>query len=335
MIEARDLHKRFGSFEAVRTLSLSVAPGEVVALLGPNGAGKTTTVRMLGAILKPTSGSATVAGYDVATQPEAVRAVVGLLTEFPGLYNRMQPMEYLRFFGELQGMPAAHCAARAEALLKQFGLWEARGKKLDSFSKGMKQKASLIRALLHDPPVLYLDEPTTAMDPHSARIVRDAMLELRAARRTILLTTHNLAEAEDLADRIVIIRGGAIIAEGTIAELTRQFMGQPIWEVETAVFHPDAEQIIADLVPVKRLSPMTYRYRTADAHALNPQLLLRLAEQRVPVVALAEVPRRLEDVYLQIVADHDVDRGDWSDAVQSPGDHLLGALLAEETEVSQ
>src|SRR5919201_2487183 len=143
---------------------------------------------------------------------------------------RVRPVEYLSFFGALQGMDAAACNRRSEALLKHFGLWEARGKRLDSFSKGMKQKVALIRALIHDPPVLFLDEPTTAMDPHSARTVRDALADLRAARRTILLTTHNLAEAETLADRIAIVRGGRIVAEGTIGQLTRQLLDGPVWE---------------------------------------------------------------------------------------------------------
>src|SRR5262249_58234078 len=141
--------------------------------------------------------------------------VVGLLTDCRGLYSRMRALEYLQFLGALGGRPAAECARRSKLFLEQFGLWEAREKRLDSYSKGMKQKVALIRALIHDPPVLFLDEPTTAMDPHSARTVRDAIAELRAARRTVLLTTHNLTEAEELADRIVVIRGGLVVAEGT------------------------------------------------------------------------------------------------------------------------
>ncbi|KPV47495.1 ABC transporter, partial [Kouleothrix aurantiaca] len=156
MIEAVQLHKEFGTFQAVREISLRVDEGEVVALLGPNGAGKTTTVRMLGAILKPSSGSARIAGYDVVEHAREVRHVVGLLTEFPGLYHRMRAQEYLAFFGALQGMRARECARRGEQLLRQFGLWEARDKRLDSYSKGMKQKIGLIRALIHDPPVLFL-----------------------------------------------------------------------------------------------------------------------------------------------------------------------------------
>jgi ABC-2 type transport system ATP-binding protein len=315
LIEASNLHKVFGSFQAVRDLSLQIAAGEVVALLGPNGAGKTTTVRMLGAILKPTRGRARIAGYDVVEQAREVRHVVGLLTEFPGLYVRMRPGEYLRFFGELQGMGASVCDRRSEALLKQFGLWEARGKRLDSFSKGMKQKIALIRALIHDPPVLFLDEPTTAMDPHSARTVRDAIAELRAARRTILLTTHNLTEAEQLAARIAIVRGGTIVAEGTVEQLTRQLMGEPIWELRIAT---DAGPqrltiLVGDLARVEECGGDWVRYRCADPRQINPRIARRLAEQNIPLVALAEVPRRLEDVYLSIVAGEKAERGVWSD----------------------
>jgi ABC-2 type transport system ATP-binding protein len=314
MIEANDLHKTFGSFQAVRGVTLNVAPGEVVALLGPNGAGKTTTVRMLGAILRPSRGTARIAGYDVVEQAREVRNTVGLLTEFPGLYNRMRPVEYLAFFGQLQGMGRAACEQRAELLLKQFGLWDARDKRLDSYSKGMKQKTALIRALIHDPPVLYLDEPTTAMDPHSARVVRDAMLELRAARRTILLTTHNLTEAEELADRVAIIRGGRIVAEGTIAQLTRQFMGDPVWEVQLGDPHDagTAARVLRELTTLEAGIGDTLRYRCPDPHRLNPVLVERLAALGLPLVRLAEVPRRLEDVYLQIIAGEDVDRGEWS-----------------------
>jgi ABC-2 type transport system ATP-binding protein len=315
MIEASNLHKQFGSFHAVRGISLQVDPGEVVALLGPNGAGKTTTVRMLGAILKPSSGSARVAGYDITTHAREVRHVVGLLTEFPGLYTRMRPLEYLQFFGELQGMDGFMCRRRGEALMQQFGLWDARDKRLDSFSKGMKQKVALIRALIHDPPVLYLDEPTTAMDPHSARTVRDAIAELRAARRTILLTTHNLTEAEDLADRIVIVRNGSVVAEGTRDQLDRQLLGEPIWELQLGRNGPAVAEVargLVDIVGVEEQGSDWLRYRTAHAAQINPRILTRLAELNMPVIALAALPRRLEDVYLRIVAE-DGERGAWSE----------------------
>jgi ABC-2 type transport system ATP-binding protein len=305
MIEASQLSKQFGAFAAVRGIDLSIQPGELLALLGPNGAGKTTTVRMLGAILKPSSGHARICGYDVVADAQTVRAKVGLLTEYPGLYGRMAALEYLDFFGALLGLDARTRRARAELLLRQFGLWEARERKLDGYSKGMKQKIALVRALIHDPPVLFLDEPTTAMDPQSARTVRDAIGELRAADRAILLTTHNLSEAEVLADRIAIIRGGQIIALGTIAELTRQLLGDPVYELRLAPPYPAgaAAALIADLATVEEQSDALLRYRCPAPQQINPQILARLAAQGLPVVALAELPQRLEDVYLRIVSE--------------------------------
>jgi ABC-2 type transport system ATP-binding protein len=304
MIEAHQLSKQFGAFQAVRGIDLEVRPGELLALLGPNGAGKTTTVRMLGAILRPSSGSARICGLDVVEHAQAVRAKVGLLTEYPGLYGRMPAVEYLDFFGSLLGLEAGLRRRRAEALLKQFGLWEARERKLDGYSKGMKQKIALVRALIHDPPVLYLDEPTTAMDPQSARTVRDAIGELRNADRSILLTTHNLAEAEVLADRIAIISGGRIIAQGSFEELSRQLLGVNVYELRLAPGHPASllPPLIGDLVAVEEVVDSVARFRCAEPHLVNPQILARVAAKGLPVVGLAEVPRSLEEVYLRIVS---------------------------------
>lgn len=301
MIEASQLCKNFGSFPAVRGISLTIQPGEVLALLGPNGAGKTTTVRMFAAILKPTSGWVKVDGLDVVEHAQTVRSRVGLLTEYPGLYGRMHALDYLHFFGALLGLDERQQQQRTEVLLRQFGLWEARNKRLDSYSKGMRQKVALVRALIHDPPVLYLDEPTTAMDPQSARTVRDAIGELRAADRTILLTTHNLTEAEELADRIAIIKEGRIVAEGTMDALMQQLMGDPLWEVRVATHGIPFQRFLADLVTIEEVGKDFVRYRCTDAHQVNPRVLVRLAGQGVPLLSLAEVPRNLESVYLRIV----------------------------------
>jgi len=305
MIEAHQLSKQFGSFQAVRELDLTIRPGELLALLGPNGAGKTTTVRMLGAILKPSAGSARICGRDVVAEARAVRGMVGLLTEYPGLYGRMSALDYLDFFGALLGLDPTARRARAELLLRQFGLWEARERKLDGYSKGMKQKIALVRALIHDPPVLFLDEPTTAMDPQSARTVRDAIGELRNADRSILLTTHNLSEAEVLADRIAIIRGGRIIAQGSFAELSRQLLGDSLFELRLAppARGADLPPLLAGLAEVESVLPDGVRFRTPEPLRANPQILAHLAARGLPVVALSEVQRSLEDVYLRIVSD--------------------------------
>src|SRR5512143_3883504 len=201
MIETNDMSKQFNnSFWAVNGVSLKVRPGKILALLGQNGAGKTTTVRMLTALLRPTRGCARVAGYDVVKNPKEIRANVGVLTEQHGLYMRMTAEEYLEFFGKIYGLDPQARARRAEYLLQYFGIAQFARRRCGEYSKGMKQKLALARALLHDPPVLLLDEPTSAMDPESALLVRSSIREMRSKERTILICTHNLAEAEELAD---------------------------------------------------------------------------------------------------------------------------------------
>jgi ABC-2 type transport system ATP-binding protein len=301
MIEAHGLTKRFESFEAVSRVSLAVQAGEVLALLGPNGAGKTTTVRMLTSVLRPTSGRARVAGYDVAAEPAGVRRSVGVLTEHHGLYLRMRAEEYLDFFGELYGLSPAARRARTRELLERFGMADALKKRLGEYSKGMRQKLALIRAMLHDPPVLLLDEPTSAMDPLSARLVRDAIAALRSERRAIILCTHNLTEAEQLADHIAVIRRGRLIAQGSPADLKRQWLGPALLELRAAEPLDGAVEAIAGLARIVARGDNWVRFLAEAPEVVNPQILARLAQRRVPVVTLAEVPRSLEDVYLQVI----------------------------------
>ena len=225
MIQTQELSKRFDNFLAVDRISLELGAGQVLALLGPNGSGKTTTVRMLTSVLHPTAGWARVAGYDVATHPVEVRARVGVLTEQHSLYSRMRGDEYLDFFGQIYNLPTSHRRQRILNLFTQFGMQEFVHRRIGEYSKGMRQKLALARALLHEPPVLLLDEPTSAMDPESARQVRDAILELRSSERAIILCTHNLAEAEELADQIAIIRRGRIIVQGTPEALKQDVLG--------------------------------------------------------------------------------------------------------------
>lgn len=301
MIRTEGLTKRFGDFTAVDHVSLSVVKGEILALLGPNGAGKTTTVRMLASILKPTEGWAKVAGHDVVEEARTVRRIVGLLTEFPGLYLRMEALEYLDFFGQLQGLTRQERRRRSEELLTRFGMWKARHQRLGQYSKGMRQKMALIRAMLHNPQALFLDEPTSAMDPHSAKQVRDCIADLRRSDRAIVLCTHNLPEAEALADRIAIIRRGEIIALGSPDELKRQLLGEPLLELRLA--HPLNGLLaqLGDLIEVAEWGEDWFRYRTSEPETINPILLRRLADLEVEVVTLSEVPASLEEVYLKIV----------------------------------
>ncbi|MBN1137089.1 MAG: ABC transporter ATP-binding protein [Anaerolineae bacterium] len=294
-----------GWLTAVDSVTLQVPAGQILALLGPNGAGKTTTVRMLAAILRPSDGWARVAGLDTVREARRVRQAVGLLTEFPGLYLRMRADEYLGFFGQLQGLAEDQIRRRVDSLMERFGLAGQRRQRLAEYSKGMRQKLALIRAMLHDPPLLLLDEPTSAMDPHSAKLVHDAILNLREERRTILLCTHNLAEAEMLADRIAIIRHGQIVALDTPEQLKSQMLGPPLLELRLA--HPVdgvVREGLAQLdIQVEAWGDTWFRYRTPSPGTTNPEIVVRLAAMGAQVVTLSELPRSLEEVYLRIVGD--------------------------------
>jgi ABC-2 type transport system ATP-binding protein len=301
MIETHDLAKCFDIFWAVNGINLLVSSGQALGLLGPNGAGKTTTVRLLTSVLAPSRGSATVAGFDVVRQPEQVRASVGVLTEQHGLYDRMPAGAYLDFFGQLYGLDANFRKARIQNLLEMFGLGAESRRRIGEFSKGMRQKLALARALLHEPPVLLLDEPTSAMDPESAHVVRDAIRELKSASRAIIICTHNLAEAEALSDQIAIIRRGSIIARGSPQELKLALLGPAEYELR---FDQPLDGRFPDLPSNTCLTTHGgdwLRYRTSEPNTDNPLILRALMEQDYAVVSLQEVPRSLEQVYLQAV----------------------------------
>jgi ABC-2 type transport system ATP-binding protein len=301
MIVTENLTKTFNEFLAVDGVSLQVDSGQVLALLGPNGAGKTTTVRMLTSVLIPTRGWAQVAGYDVVKQPAQVRASVGVLTEQHGLYDRMPADQYLDFFGQLYNMKSTVRQNRIDTLLEHFGLAEDRKRRIGEYSKGMRQKLALARALLHEPPVLLLDEPTSAMDPESARLVRDAIRDLRSAERTIIICTHNLAEAEELADQIAIIRRGRIIVRGTIAALKQSLLGPIEYEVRFATLLSGQDNVFPPGGKLTALGPDWLRFQSDQPQEFNPRLLHSLLDQDLPVISLHEVPRSLEAVYLQAV----------------------------------
>ena len=292
-------------FTAVDRVTLQVPSGQILALLGPNGAGKTTTVRMLASILKPSEGWARVAGFDTVCHPRRVRQAIGLLTEFPGLYLRMRADEYLAFFGQLQGLSREQIHQRTETLMERFGLARSRRQRIAEFSKGMRQKLALIRAMIHDPALLLLDEPTSAMDPQSAKLVRDAILDLRRDQRTILVCTHNLTEAELLADQIAIIRRGRIVALDTPSHLKAQLLGPPLLEVRLSHMLDGTLSDLADLVEVESWGDDWFRYRTPSPETTNPALLSRLVGLDAQILTLSEVPRSLEDVYLSIVESED------------------------------
>jgi sodium transport system ATP-binding protein len=207
----------------VSDATLTCNPGEVYGLLGPNGAGKTTTLRCLATVLTPTAGTATVAGHDLVKDPQSVRRSIGFLSASTGLYARLTPRETLRFFGSLHGMQGAALEERVERVLAMFDITSYADRANDRLSTGMKQRVGLARAVVHDPPVLILDEPTTGLDPIVTRTVEEAVLSLaRDAGKCVLLSTHYLPQAEEICSRIGVIGDGRVLGEGTVEELCRQ-----------------------------------------------------------------------------------------------------------------
>jgi ABC-2 type transport system ATP-binding protein len=304
MIETQDLSKQFNNdFWAVDNVNLTIQPGQILALLGQNGAGKTTTVRMLTALISPTRGWARVAGYDVTKNPQEVRANIGVLTEQHGLYMRMTGDEYLEFFGKVYGLDAKTRRDRSDYLLEYFGLAEAARRRSGEYSKGMKQKLALARALMHDPSVLLLDEPTSAMDPESAQLVRSEISRLRSSRRTIIICTHNLAEAEALADTIAIIYRGKILLNGTLDELKRSVLGPVEYEARFAEAFDAGDLELPQGATLASRSATSLRFRVEAPQVVNPKLVHALTSRNAPLVSFHEVPRKLEQVYLKTMAD--------------------------------
>jgi ABC-2 type transport system ATP-binding protein len=219
IIEIEHLTKRYGTKTAVDDVSFSVKSGEIFGFLGPNGAGKTTTLKIIVGLLQPTSGSVRVAGFDIQTQPLQAKAASGFVPDEPNLYAKLTGRELLQFVGDLYNIEPAQINRRAEELLRMFDLTESADDTTDSYSHGMKQKASIAAALVHDPKVFILDEPTVGLDPKSARLIKDILRQMAERGAAVMLSTHILEIAEHMCDRIGIISGGKLVAIGTMEEL--------------------------------------------------------------------------------------------------------------------
>ena len=303
MIETHDLSKQFHDFMAVDGVNLSVDAGQILALLGQNGAGKTTTVRMLTALLNPTRGWARVAGYDVVKNGHDVRSSVGVLTEQHGLYMRMTAIEYLDYFGQIYNIAPSARKSRSEHLLEYFGLTEAAKRRIGEYSKGMRQKLALARAMMHDPGVLLLDEPTSAMDPESARLVRDEIARLKSSQRTIMICSHNLTEVEALADKIAIIYRGRILLPGTLEELKKNVLGLPEYEAKFTDAWDSSRLELPEGVEILSRTATSLKVRVERPQASNPMILNALSRGSASVMAFQEEARTLEQVYLKVMAE--------------------------------
>ena len=307
MIDARRLRREFGSIVAVDDISLTVPEGTILALLGPNGAGKTTTVRLLAGLLAPTAGEASVAGCDVRTEPAAIRSRVGLVTDTPGLHEQMTPVGYLNFFGRVYGLDEAVRQRRIDELLRLFDLQAVASARMAGFSRGMQQKVALARALLHEPEVVFLDEPTAGLDPLAARTVRELIVGLKHASRSIVLCTHDLDEAERLADRVAILAHGRIVASDSAAALrahaSHETLVQILLAAPCAAAVTIAERVagVADPVLAESGQGPLLVYRTALTQETNPHVIAGLVGAGASIVSVTCTTATLEDVYATAV----------------------------------
>jgi len=301
MLKTEGLTKRFGDNLAVDDLSLQVERGEVFAFLGPNGAGKTTTVRMLAALIAPTSGRAWVNGHEVGVGDMDIRRSVGILTEAPGLYERLDAVQNLALYAKLYEVDDVQ--GQVEKYLRMLGLWERRDEQVGGFSKGMKQKLAIARALLHEPPLLFLDEPTAALDPEAARTIRDFIGEVKGLGRTIFLCTHNLDEADRLADRIGVIKQELIQVDSP-ANLRRSLYGRRV-VVHLAAVTEQVQAAVRELPFVKEMQQVdnTLVISLDDPEAQNPIMIERVVAAGGAIRFVNELRHSLEDIYFTLIQD--------------------------------
>ena len=299
MIKTENLTKKFSTTLAVDNLNLNVDEGEVFGFLGPNGAGKTTTVRILTSLIAPTSGSAIVNGFQVGQQDTEIRRSVGILTEAPGMYDNLSAEFNLEIYANLYEVKDPK--GQVEKYLRMLGLWERRKDEAGTFSKGMKQKLAIARALLHEPRILFLDEPTAALDPEASHLVHDFISDLKKEGRTIFLCTHNLDEADRLCDRVGVFKTHLLVID-TPTNLRSQLFGRRV------VFHMAlSNEMMASSI---RSLPFIREVKVIDNKLLvnlddpeihNPEIIRALVNAGADIQFVGELRHSLEDVYLQLV----------------------------------
>jgi ABC-2 type transport system ATP-binding protein len=302
MISVDNLTKKFGDVTAVEDLTFDIQEGEVFAFLGPNGAGKTTTLRILCCLISKTSGKVSIDGYDPGNPADAlkIRAMIGLVPDDVGLYSELTVKENLLFYARLYDFPEKRARQNIEHYLDLLGLLEQKGVPAGTLSKGMKQKVSVARALVHEPKILFLDEPTANLDPEASKTVRDFILDLKSEKRTIFLNTHNLDEAQKLSDKIGILKT-KLLTVGTPEQLK-----ESLWGVKTEITLAEASEAV--VAALQKLAPGRVetegdkiRVSVQDAEAENPALVDAVVAAGGRIVAVNQKTSTLEDVYLKFV----------------------------------
>lgn len=299
MIRTDNLTKNFNGTLAVDRLSIEISEGEVFGFLGPNGAGKTTTVRMLTSLISPTSGRATVNGFEIGKEDIDVRRTVGILTETPGMYDNLSAEYNLNIYANLYEVDDVK--AQVDKYLQVLGLWERRYDEVGTFSKGMKQKLAIARALLHEPRILFLDEPTAGLDPEAAKLVRDFIEELSKEGRTIFMCTHNLDEADHLCDRIAVFKTQLLVVDSPQRLRSSLFGRKVVFHLRKA--HEAFAQDIRKFSFVKDTQIFENKIVVTvdDPEIHNPDIIRTIVEAGGDIQFVGELRHSLEDVYLQLM----------------------------------
>jgi len=300
-IETHELTRSFHGRKAVDGLTLSIPAGSVFGFLGPNGAGKTTTVRMLSTLIAPTNGEAQVLGYRVGKDNEAIRRAIGILTESPGLYDRLSARQNLVFFARLYNVEARKADAQVEHYLRQLDLWDRRNDKVGGFSKGMRQKLAIARALLHEPQLIFLDEPTSGLDPEAARMVLNDVKALKSEGRTIFLTTHNLPEADELCDQIGVFRT-RLLRMDTPNRLRSELFGRGV-VVKLATDSQAYQDTAKALSFVRAVSANNgvLSVQLDDPDQQSPLLVQALIAAGAQIRSVEPMAHSMEEIYLKLV----------------------------------
>ena len=303
MIETVGLGRTFNGRVAVEDLNLKIEQGEVFGLLGPNGAGKTTTMRMLACLIKQTTGTAYVNGFEINKENDAqrIRAIVGVLPESPGLYESLSATRNLDFFAQLYGVQKERRARRIEELLRMLDLWDRRDEPIATYSKGMKQKIAIARAFVHDPQVVFLDEPTAGLDPQASLTVREFLIALKKEGRTVFINSHHLDEVERLCGRIAVMNGTAL-AVGSPRDLARRYWGRTT-VIELAKQDPSFEDVVRgfDFALNVRTDDGKILVDLDDPEERNPVIVEALTKAGAKIEYVTELKRSLEDVYMKLI----------------------------------
>jgi ABC-2 type transport system ATP-binding protein len=303
MIICEGLTKIFGDTTAIQDFTIEIPDGRIFGLLGPNGAGKTTTMRMLSCLIRPTSGRAHIDSYEIGNKDDAqqIRGMIGLLPEVPGLYETLGAYKNLDYYGQFYGVPKQQRKTSIQTTLTNLGLWERRNEPVGGFSKGMKQKIAIARALIHNPKYIFLDEPTASLDPTASKMVREYILDLKSLGNTILINTHNLSEAERICDTVALVKN-KVVRVGSPKELARNLFARTI----NITLQNISSSLLKDITSLEYVSQVHVNgnrliLNVRNPEEDNPQVISWLMQQGLQVQFVSEEEHSLEDVYLKLI----------------------------------